>query len=1367
MQGTTNQVLNIQASNPSNVGTSLWTPGVVSHNSCGLGRTSKKYFGAAKFSALNIVLNDSSLDLQFICLQETKSHVNQTFQGARPFGRKFKFITHSATNACSADGVIIFARDNLTLITSETWTEGRVLYTCFRHPEYANKTHLINVYGHTTLKAGTNANSVLLIQNIVTRLQNIATGPTDNILICGDFNFDIHISPRSLKQITEELFYNFNLKDCFNAGRTTWRGTGRRANLKSRIDYVLSNHINNYNYCRQYSNSFSDHMILVVAHKNTSSNSIKQTRYNANILQNKLFREQLITNLNKFLCTTLKKPFIDDKKSFVQLDNSVLYENLPFKAATLLNTLISITKKNHDLCLKKHAESQFSLEKKYQNSFNKLCSAIDRQPDNEQLSVELRNLRNERKNEITTAKNRATDLFEKISAKENGKPTSHAFRPFKNRDDGKKINLLKVNGREYTDPVDIIKIMTNFHIEKTSSVRVDHEDESVPPQPESNATPQQIINEVLDTYDIEFDDIFPSFPEVTDVAPFSTTAINDVIKTFKTISSPGPSGQSKQFYSTLMSILPNIMTSTINFLANLNTFERTPFNWIKKRNIIMLHKKKMERTDPSSYRPISLLEMLYKIISKLLTYQLDVHIPSIVHSDQYGFVKGRQMSVASHTVLALLQELSKGDEAVCAMFLDIKAAFDSALPGALLYITKRIFPMSNLPDLIHNLTNRGIANLLVNGEYGKLFLLCLGCGQGDPISAARYLILHHLFIMFLFYAIKNSTIHNSMCVRMVGGGGIMRCIPPLAYADDTQKCLIFRTHEDVKFWCKIRDDAAKMTGLTINRSKTQILLTGDARRRALALPLAMQVGKVVDEVEHLGIIVCLDPVKGRDKTYIALQSKVNKSIVHFKTKSASTDIFHKKVLVQALISSQMIHVFRAYPPTEEFLKEAWKQIRDALWTYTYEGELHGRAKVAENRITAPISKGGLGFISPKMAADTAYIGALRAILVHSLEYKCCTLNYLFQVSDTDRKERIVNWGSKSILRSTQWLLRMIPFSEGKIKMLSNTLAGMEAHPDYFYRSSLFGSIFSSDFYLHSTGHLYGQIHTISEVLELDDEQTVVQVKHNYTRLDSPVRDFFNQMAELLKEKNLSLPPWQIVGSPDRRTPMFDHFLHRDRHYIINAYKMLYKRKFENFCPPAYVTRLKDGVDAPRDANNFLKAYSFLANTSEIESKLKSFQFELLNRTLRSPNKAFKMRQIPSNLCSLCSNNIVADTSHTVAHCVIPIFFIRIFNEFCKVNLKLNKFKLTSTLFEFSCPSPKLISKSTEIQIQHLFYAVKHFALKAHFEERFTRWSKLIYFAKILNIVKLTSDVRKFAKCTYDILADFLNFLIENQYLIEN
>ena len=105
-----------------------------------------------------------------------------------------------------------------------------------------------------------------------------------------------------------------------------------------------------------------------------------------------------------------------------------------------------------------------------------------------------------------------------------------------------------------------------------------------------------------------------------------------------------------------------------------------------------------------------------------------------MHSDQFGFVKDRQMSVASHTLLALLQELTLGEEAVCLVFLDIKAAFDTSLPEALHYITRRIFSNSNLPDLIHNLTSRGIANLLVNGEYRQLFILFWGCGQGDPLS---------------------------------------------------------------------------------------------------------------------------------------------------------------------------------------------------------------------------------------------------------------------------------------------------------------------------------------------------------------------------------------------------------------------------------------------------------------------------------------------------------------------------------------------------------------------------------------------------------------------------------------------------------
>ena len=165
------------------------------------------------------------------------------------------------------------------------------------------------------------------------------------------------------------------------------------------------------------------------------------------------------------------------------------------------------------------------------------------------------------------------------------------------------------------------------------------------------------------------------------------------------------------------------------------------------------------------------------------------------------------------------------------------------------------------------------------------------------------------------------------------------CIPPTAFADDTNKTLKFQTQSDVDFWFRILDDAAKMTGLVVNRSKTKILLTGEGERRALALPLASQVGEVVDIVEHLGVFISL--VTGRDKTYLMLWDKITEAITSFQKFCHTCDIFHKKMLLQALISSKILNVFRVYPPKDDFVGATWKQIKEVLWKYAWECNLHG------------------------------------------------------------------------------------------------------------------------------------------------------------------------------------------------------------------------------------------------------------------------------------------------------------------------------------------------------------------------------------------------------------------------------------------
>jgi hypothetical protein len=44
---------------------------------------------------------------------------------------------------------------------------------------------------------------------------------------------------------------------------------------------------------------------------------------------------------------------------------------------------------------------------------------------------------------------------------------------------------------------------------------------------------------------------------------------------------------------------------------------------------------------PSSYRSLSLLEVLYKIPSKILTDRIGTLLPDISYADQSGFVPGR------------------------------------------------------------------------------------------------------------------------------------------------------------------------------------------------------------------------------------------------------------------------------------------------------------------------------------------------------------------------------------------------------------------------------------------------------------------------------------------------------------------------------------------------------------------------------------------------------------------------------------------------------------------------------------------------------------------------------------------------------
>jgi hypothetical protein len=45
---------------------------------------------------------------------------------------------------------------------------------------------------------------------------------------------------------------------------------------------------------------------------------------------------------------------------------------------------------------------------------------------------------------------------------------------------------------------------------------------------------------------------------------YSKKQVSDAINDFKNVSAPGPTGQTKQFYSTLFKFIPNLFTEIVN-----------------------------------------------------------------------------------------------------------------------------------------------------------------------------------------------------------------------------------------------------------------------------------------------------------------------------------------------------------------------------------------------------------------------------------------------------------------------------------------------------------------------------------------------------------------------------------------------------------------------------------------------------------------------------------------------------------------------------------------------------------------------------------------------------------------------------------
>jgi hypothetical protein len=792
-----------------------------------------------------------------------------------------------------------------------------------------------------------------------------------------------------------------------------------------------------------------------------------------------------------------------------------------------------------------------------------------------------------------------------------GKMKPETFHCIKEGNRSRAIHKLEHEGRTVTDPEEIITIMQQWY-EKTA--------ERLVPQAET-------LYDFLDRHQIELPQIDDDQKAMLE-EEFTMQEVKQAIQEANEVSAPGPSGQTIAFFKLLFLAIPAVMTAALNqlvFVPHLQ--EAEDFRWIRHRKVVYIPKISQPAT-PSDYRPLSMLEVLYKIPSRILAARLSRILPTIIGPHQHGFMAQRGIQEPSLLATHLIQDAVHYSKPLQLVSFDMEKAFDR-VGHKIIVQALRAFGVPEIMIMaIQHYTLVGFAYVEVNGRAGILITIKTGSGQGDPLSSILFLI-------------ATEPLNRILASNFQG---LMYCteegvtVGPLLYADDNLTPLALTEADQLQPILSLYDEYTGVSGLNINIAKTTALCVNSSeqlcerlRHMGMATP---------DNAKHLGILLGKTMDSTVEVTMAAIEPKLIKRRILATT--PPTDVLHRATLVTTALIPVYNHVFMALPVEPRHTESLFSEILRFLWTKQVDGNTKQKRRlVAKRRISAGIEMGGLGIQHPDEIIQGFQLNLLQKIHRQgrtnpALNLPTILSGLLTRANRPSLADHIHHLGPK------QWRItgqRLLPWNRLlglAFQSVATLLASSETTRDLWHTAAVHGhSNFSKVFPLtHAEGRLLVErgILTVSQLLEVNDLTGRLSTDENralfedltaFPHLQHKLRLFVRNFRRAPIADKMSCPI--TAGSSfflvDKNLSQI--FRRQLRHQLHKKMDM----------PPSYLTRQRDGVMLPR-RDTFLNAYKVLS-MSLLPSKTKETTFQILNRTVWTQNKAFKSGMAAEPTCLRC------------------------------------------------------------------------------------------------------------------------------------